>query len=417
MKGPGALTVNQLRSSFVCSILGTFLIFFTVLAALVYLKAPAAATGFLVAIGVVIAWPSMKSLMQLYNIGKDFLALDSMGKADVQGSERNLSINDGESQGVYVVVEKYRVTEPNSRFYWFMFGCEIFFLFVWPCVSLFSVGNWTLGLLFVVVSGITALRYYFNAVVVLEETGSLDLAVEQDKSGHRQWRDQSRVNEIVGNITAGRSQGVWIAVLGVLGFIFLALALLAGSVGEGNLEAAAANKFPPYVTLDTFEYIQRDSLRYPTCELTNDLGSSPLRSMADYTFLSGLAYRPAGNDTQFALDEWFPEGAVEQVDTVEQFRSENNISSAVSFKLVTFPNSGNFAYEVIRGTQNNWDMLTDAQLWSAAALMQVHRAILPLGEVSTIMPHEPLDTLCLTRFSDMDPDYEPIDQCNHKGGE
>ena len=51
------------------------------------------------------------------------------------------------------------------------------------------------------------------------------------------------------------------------------------------------------------------------------------------------------------------------------------------FKLVTFPNTGNFAYVLIRGTTNQWDMLTDAQLWSAAALMQVHRALLPIGVI------------------------------------
>jgi hypothetical protein len=38
---------------------------------------------------------------------------------------------------------------------------------------------------------------------------------------------------------------------------------------------------------------------------------------------------------------------------------------------------------MIRGTQNNWDMLADSQLWSAAALMQVVRLILPVGELWT----------------------------------
>jgi lipase ATG15 len=65
------------------------------------------------------------------------------------------------------------------------------------------------------------------------------------------------------------------------------------------------------------------------------------------------------------------------------YRAEFNVTSAVSFKLVTFPNSGNFAYVLIRGTTNNWDALTDAQLWSAAALLQIHRELLPVGAAWT----------------------------------
>ena len=172
------------------------------------------------------------------------------------------------------------------------------------------------------------------------------------------------------------------SVLGALGFIFLAL--FAGAIGQGQEDATKdGNTLTtlPYVYIDTFEYVQQDSLRYPTCVLSSDFGDSPLTTMADHAFLAGLAYRPPGNETQFALDQWFSEGAVEQVETVEQYREEFNTSSAVSFKLVTFPSFGDFAYVVIRGTQNTWDMLTDAQLWSAAALLQVHRALLPFGQV------------------------------------
>ena len=105
--------------------------------------------------------------------------------------------------------------------------------------------------------------------------------------------------------------------------------------------------------------------------------------LLDYAFLAGLAYR-SPNNTQGDLDSWFGSGiAVDDIDTVERYRADYNVTSAVSFKLVTFPNSGNFAYVLIRGTTNNWDMLTDAQLWSAAALLQVHRELLPIGAIWT----------------------------------
>jgi hypothetical protein len=105
---------------------------------------------------------------------------------------------------------------------------------------------------------------------------------------------------------------------------------------------------------------------------------------ADYAFLAGLAYSASHESTQRDLDGWFGKGmAVDQSETVDAYRNETDTSSAVSFKLVTFPNVGNFAYVLIRGTTNNWDMLTDAQLWSAAALMQVLRELLPLGAMWT----------------------------------
>lgn len=169
-------------------------------------------------------------------------------------------------------------------------------------------------------------------------------------------------------------------ILGFFGFVFVALFL--GAVGSEEEDTYSVG----YTYLPDFEYLpQDDSLRYPSCKLTSDLGDSPLTSMADYAFLAGLAYRSI-NGTQSELDGWFgPSGTipVDQVETVEQFREDNEITSAVSFKLVTFPDSGNFAYVLIRGTQNNWDMLADVQLWGGAALMQALRALMPLGEMWT----------------------------------
>ena len=104
----------------------------------------------------------------------------------------------------------------------------------------------------------------------------------------------------------------------------------------------------------------------------------------DFAFLAGLAYRGRGNITQTELDGWFDGRAVDRDDIVEEWRSRvEDEDSAVSFKLVTFPENNNFAYVLIRGTTNNWDMLTDAQLWSAALLMQGLRELLPLGIIFT----------------------------------
>ena len=87
--------------------------------------------------------------------------------------------------------------------------------------------------------------------------------------------------------------------------------------------------------------------------------------------------------------------ATDEVEIVEQYRQMADTPSHVSFKLVTVPvkSGGTFAYVLIRGTINNWDMLTDAQLWSAAALMQVLRELLPLGAIWTPIIDQLIDAI------------------------
>ena len=71
--------------------------------------------------------------------------------------------------------------------------------------------------------------------------------------------------------------------------------------------------------------------------------------------------------TQPGLDAWFGEGvARDRTDIVDEFRAEYDANNAaVFFKLFEFPDIG-LGVISIRGTSNNWDMLADSQLWSAA---------------------------------------------------
>ena len=105
----------------------------------------------------------------------------------------------------------------------------------------------------------------------------------------------------------------------------------------------------------------------------------------DFIFLAGLAYRTTPEITQQELDSWFGQGgAVNQGEIVSQWKTD--AESEVYFKMVTIPTDGggdDFAYVTIRGTSNPWDMLTDAQLWSAAVLMQGLRELLPIGVIWT----------------------------------
>jgi lipase ATG15 len=99
--------------------------------------------------------------------------------------------------------------------------------------------------------------------------------------------------------------------------------------------------------------------------------------------MATLAYT-SNNLTQGELDAWFGEGvAKDMADLVNDFRNNSDTENvAVSFKLFGFEDLG-LGVISIRGTSNNWDMLADSQLWSAAALMQGIRFILPAGEIWT----------------------------------
>jgi hypothetical protein len=281
IRGPGALTQAQMRSSIACSFIGAILIFLIFLSALVYLRLGAAFTIFMLAIAVIASYPRMYSTYKLYQTRNELTVgwseLDKARSPDETEAGANLvsrRSNEDESECIYFVNEVYRVTRPTSKFCWMMFAAEICIFYIYPLASLFSVNNYPLASMFAILVGISLLRYYVNAAVILEESGRMDLV--DGANDYELWKNQSRLNEIVGNITRGRSLGVWLSVLGSIGFAFLALML--GAVGSGADDIAIVEA--PKTFLNDFQYEQVDSLRYPTCQLSNDLGAAPLKTMA-----------------------------------------------------------------------------------------------------------------------------------------
>ena len=137
--------------------------------------------------------------------------------------------------------------------------------------------------------------------------------------------------------------------------------------------------------LHDFEYKPlENTFKYPTCSLTSDfaLPGSNETALADYTYLAGIAYN-SPESMKDLLEAWFgPDVAQDNDDLVQQYREGLETDSAVHYKLITFPKlDPDFAIVDIRGTNNGWDMISDAQLWSAAWLAQAVRAILPLGAI------------------------------------
>eukprot|EP00541_Cyclophora_tenuis_P016342 CAMPEP_0116563538 /NCGR_PEP_ID=MMETSP0397-20121206/12791_1 /TAXON_ID=216820 /ORGANISM="Cyclophora tenuis, Strain ECT3854" /LENGTH=616 /DNA_ID=CAMNT_0004089997 /DNA_START=29 /DNA_END=1879 /DNA_ORIENTATION=+ len=283
----------------------------------------------------------------------------------------------GDSEAIYQVWEQYRVDEATNLFCWLMFVVEIVFLFLYPLISLYIIGNHAIATVYLFMVLFTGLRTYLNAAVVLEEVGNLDL-VDGVKGTEAFWQSQSRLSTIVSNISRSRARPAWASVL----WIFL-LALLGLFSIAINQSAATASNFQ-FTYLPDFEYKQQEDLLYPTCTVGKGLAAlgSPSTSIADYAFLAALAYRDP-NITQGELDQWFGLNVSQDQDQyVTNFRRRtDNFTSAVVYKFITFPNSGNLGIVSIRGTINAWDALTDAQLWSAAAVFQALRFLLPMGEV------------------------------------
>jgi lipase ATG15 len=287
VRGPGALTRSQLRSSFVCSVVGSILLFFVFLSFLIFLGAGLRSTLLVVAAGFFLGWPSIQSTYQLYKTGRRFLNWSNFfQKGFGRGTDHAINQEglpksglEEDSEGVYLCMERYRVTKPTRKLYWTLFGLELVIFVLWPLASLLRVQNYRVAALFAVVSGVTGVRYYISAMVALEEVGDLVYLDNKRRSQSQRWREMSRVNEIVGSITTGRSRNFWMALLGITGLMFLALFFMAVLSQTDSANADASIFDIPYVFLDDFEYIQRDSLRYPACQLSNDLGESPLTSM------------------------------------------------------------------------------------------------------------------------------------------
>jgi hypothetical protein len=305
VKGPGALTIQQLRSSMVCSAIGTFLLLFVVLSSLVYLGLGLAGSLFGLVVALIYIYPRARVTLKLYNTTVDLVTLTKQGDNEEQlEAEQGLPKEESESEGVYHGEEVYRITKPTRRFCWAMFFVEFFLFFFYPLYSMLASNNWPLGLMFLIFVGTTGVRYYVNAGIVLEETGHMDLV--GGSTDFSRWKKQSRLNEIVGNITHARSLNGWVSILGFTSLAFIGLMITAIGTGTPGTSSSTSGNvtqesgaLPPRYYVSDFEYLQMDSLRYPTCQLSNDLGESPLTRMAGTFFFEHEKFSLFGGFVSF----------------------------------------------------------------------------------------------------------------------
>eukprot|EP00529_Nitzschia_sp_RCC80_P005593 CAMPEP_0113486244 /NCGR_PEP_ID=MMETSP0014_2-20120614/24896_1 /TAXON_ID=2857 /ORGANISM="Nitzschia sp." /LENGTH=992 /DNA_ID=CAMNT_0000379909 /DNA_START=67 /DNA_END=3042 /DNA_ORIENTATION=- /assembly_acc=CAM_ASM_000159 len=410
VQGPGSLTRQQLKSSFVCSLIGTALIVLIFVSFLVWFEISGIFVFLAFLVVLCVALNTLRNTYALWKLSQDLIKIRTNKKEgndieEVEDDREEISSPDGDqspevavgqasdppaqpktlsqrvweksgkepSEGAFLVVEYKRVTEAQPRICWIMMTLEIAIFFVWPNITLFII-SWNVGALFLPVSIIWGIRHYVNAAVIIEETGNMDLV---DGTGEKKWENKSRLNTIIETITRNRSKKLWLSILGVGGFAFLAIFL--GAVGSSTENTSDATPTPLY----NFTYPpQADDMRYASCQISNIRGGfGSNATMADYVYMAGAAYLV---DAQGALDNWFGEGVVvNEEQLVDDFRDAvDEGNSAVFFKLFNFTNI-DLAVISIRGTTTPWDMLADAQLWAAASLMQGVRVVLPIGEIWT----------------------------------
>lgn len=238
VSGPGALTRSQLRSSFVCSLLGTFLIVLIFISVLVWFELSGVFVLLAFIVIMLIAYASLRNTIRLYKLHKNLVGVRTMkkdGKDDeseneeVDSEKDRASPNSGSpvertksqrvwdisgktpSEAVYLVQERKRITRPKEKFCYAMFLLEFVFLFLWPAITLFII-SWNVAILFVIVATISGTRHYINVAVLIEETGNMELV--GGKTPEKVWRNKSRLNTIVSAITAGKTKKLWLSILG-----------------------------------------------------------------------------------------------------------------------------------------------------------------------------------------------------------
>uniref|UniRef100_A0A7S3PDK4 Fungal lipase-type domain-containing protein n=1 Tax=Amphora coffeiformis TaxID=265554 RepID=A0A7S3PDK4_9STRA len=375
VNGPSAVEDSQVVSSFLCAVIGNGFGVVVFAALLTWGGMPILGV---IVLTVVLIFANRNTVIRVYNM------YDSYNDVRKRRTDTH-----GTSETMYQVTETHRLTRPSEKLCWILFGCELFLLFVFPLWMLCDVGNRAIAVLFAILGSFSACRHYFNVPVVLTELGSLDLlegkfirGVAEDRDPvavkEEDWREKNRLSKIVARISQGSRRDTWIGVIGALVIIFMFLFLSAfGGGSNSGAEADTSN------LIQDFRYPGVDGIHYPTCSLTSDFAipGSNETSLADYAYIAGIAYT-APESMPDVLDKWFGEGvAVDQNDFVMKYRESLKSDSAVHYKLITFPSNPEFAIVSIRGTNNGWDMISDAQLWSASWLAQQVRAMLPFGEI------------------------------------
>jgi len=356
-------------------------------------------------LALVILWSS-GSIRNTYNIlslGRDLLGIRKRKKQkEEQISNKRDSASAGgsqpgqstlrwqtarkteESEAVFHVSQLTRHYEATETMCWISLVVELVLFFIYPTIALLMIDK-NLGLIFFCISIVSNARWYINIVSAIQETGNMNLV--GGDTPDEIFENKARLNDIVVNISANPTFKGWRALMTSLGLVLVLILL---TTAEDTIQSNATGY--KYLPFGEFKYpgVAQD-MRYPTCTLNSLKGGFGNKStMLDFAWLANNAY-VVDHATQTELENWFVEEdfkVTDQQEIVEAFLdiADPKRKFAVKFKLVTLPGpeeGQTSAIILIRGTVNQFDMLADAQLWSAAALLQWLRGIFPVGEIWT----------------------------------
>jgi len=379
--GASALTKSQVMSSFYCFFFGITITLFALICLLAWFQAPILFIIVAIFLYILAVYRKSRSSYGMRELYKQVITRNDGKYRSVHRNRR--------SEAIYQVQETFRVTEPTELLCWAMLVIETLFFFVLPVIALLVARNWRVAALFIVMGILTQFRKYLSAPAVLEELGSLEgIEINNDDVDPRSaWREKHRLADIVTNISIGKRSQFWTGVFLVFILVFCVIFIAAITITEKDLQDETID----FADATDFYYGGSGSLDYATCSISKSLvGPDTTEStMVDFAYLTSIV-NLSDDSVQNALDSWFGSNVAENdSDIVNEFRTvyqEANGKSAVTYKLFRFPNN-NLDIVSIRGTNNAWDALTDAQLWSSAALAQYIKGILPIGELWTpILP-------------------------------
>lgn len=382
--GPGALTKGQMRSSLVCSVLGMIAFFLLILSFLVWMRLSAARVVVVMILCLVLSIPLWKDLRRLVKVTRRvFVARDKEKKQERQSrlpqtitreehlipdarrlQSRRESESRGETnEGMFLVSQEERITKASDLLCWLALGFEILFFFVYPAIVLLMVQNFQMACLFAVVAGVSGTRYYINLLTIVEETGQMSLVGGGDNARIR-WSKQSRLNDLIVAISYNKTRQIWQVILAGCGLLWLVLFLGASqesfeSTFEGSLTFVDGFSWTP----------PPEDVRYPTCDLSKSTAFGANATLADYAFLTTLPYK-TDELAETQLAGWF-EGVnvVEDRETLREFRIRNKFQNLpVFFRLYRFrlENGLDRGVVSIRGTQNNWDIVSCVLEWTCS---------------------------------------------------
>ena len=155
--GEAALTKSQVISSIICFVFGSIMKLFTVIGVLVWYG-----VGAVLIIVISIAYFALTFQSIRKSTGLSTAYRRVMRHSDDDRSNRKVQTNQ-ESNAMYQVQERFRISEPKPRLYWTLFSLDLIGFIAIPVTALFNSKNYRVAILFICLSVLFFVRNVINA--------------------------------------------------------------------------------------------------------------------------------------------------------------------------------------------------------------------------------------------------------------